>query len=339
MTNKEDVFVNEKIWRNMNPQQLEDFTLRIFEYYRETGFPYYPTNMESRQKDFDKFMAYDRSTLFDEDVVKQSMHALGLAWSYFPNSFDVRCGDMMTPFEAFMDDEIFMKVIQKRLKMGTYMSDSGIRKMLKIYTGVQAVSNFRPTAAAAIYDVFGYAKEDFSVWDMSGGWGGRLLGAIASGVKHYYATEPSENAFNGLHNLAEDFAGDMDYVIFKCGSESWQPEKNMFDLCFTSPPYFDLEKYSDEDSQSYKKFPEKDKWINEFLLETFKNCYRGLKPDGAMLINIADIKGNELEGDMIVVANSVGFKLRRKFYYALSNVNLKNKEKKFKYEPIYLFTK
>ena len=328
--------INEVYWRNMSPDEQEDFVVLIFQYYRIYGFPYYPTDMESREKDFNKLMKYDRTTVFENDVVKQTMHGLGLAWSYFPESFNVRCGNKMTPYEAFMDDEVFMKVIRKRLKMGTYISDSGIRKMLKIYTGVQGVSNFRPTAAAAIYDRF--AKNGV-VWDMSGGWGGRLLGAIASGVKAYYATEPNKHAFDGLHDLADDFAGDMDYQIFKCGSEAWQPEKNMFDLCFTSPPYFDLEKYSDEPTQSYKMFPDKDAWISGFLMKTFENCYRGLKDDGVMLINIADIKGNELEADMVLAAYGVGFKLRKKFYYALSNVNLRDKGKKFKYEPIYLFTK
>lgn len=336
MINKEDVFVNEAHWRNMCANDLEYFIYLIFNYYRQEGFPYYSTDMEYRQKEFNKLVKYDRTNLFQDDVVKQTMHGLGLAWSYFPHAFDVKCGDKTTPYEAFMNDDIFLKVIRKRLKMGTYMSDSGIRKMLKIFSGVQGVSNFRPTAAAAIYDTF--AKNGV-VWDMSGGWGGRLLGAITSGVKEYFATEPSELTFNGLHDLAEDFAGDMNYTIFKCGSESWLPEKNMFDLCFTSPPYFDLEKYADEPSQSYIKYNTKDNWIEGYLAETFKNCYYGLKSDGLMLINIANIKGKELEKDMIKTAEKVGFKLVKKFFLALSNVNLKNKEKKFKYEPIYLFTK
>ena len=188
MIKKEDIFVNEKHWRGMDYYDLYNFSVKIFDYYRENGFPYYPTDMESRQKDFDKLVKYDRSKLFENDVVKQTMHGLGLAWSYFPNSFNVKCDNKMTPYEAFMDDEIFMKVILKRLKIGTYISDSGIRKMLKIYTGVQGVSNFRPTAAAALYDTF---AKDGVVWDMSGGWGGRFLGAIASSVKVYIATEPS----------------------------------------------------------------------------------------------------------------------------------------------------
>ena len=336
MIKKEQIFVNERHWRGMNEVELNDFVFKIFDYYRETGFPYYPTDMESRQRDFNKLMAYDRSRLFEDDIVKQSMHALGLAWSYFPNSFNVRCGNKMTPLEAFEDDDIFLAVIKKRLKMGTYISDSGIRKMLKIYTGVQAVSNFRPTAAAAIYDTF--AKNGV-VWDMSGGWGGRLLGAIASGVKMYMATEPSTLAYDGLIEIAKDFAGDMKYNIACCGSEEYLPDAQSVDFCFTSPPYFDLEKYSDEDTQSYIKCPTKDAWLEYYLEETFLNCHYCLKPDGVMAINIADIKGNELEADMVKVAEEVGFKLRKRFYYALSNVNLRDKGKKFKYEPIYLFTK
>lgn len=334
---QEDVFLNEAYWRNMTPIELENFAFEIFTYYRENGFPYYPTDMETRQKDFKKLMLYDRSSLFENDVVKQTMHGLGLAWSYFPHSFDVKCGNKLTPYEAFNNDLIFMKVIRKRLQMGTYISDSGIRKMLKIYTGVQGVSNFRPTAAAVIYDTF--AKNGV-VWDMSAGWGGRMLGAIASGVKMYIGTEPSTLTSTGLYELAKDFAPkNMGWELLRNGSEEYLPDRKSLDLCFTSPPYFDLEKYSDEDTQSYVKYNNKEIWIEGFLRKTFENCRYGLKDDGLMLINIADIKGNELEIDMVNVAEQVGFKLVKKLQLALSNVNLRDKGRKFKYEPIYLFIK
>jgi len=338
MINK-GVSINEKYWRSMNAKELENFAQEIFQYYRENGFPYYPTDIETRQKEFNKLKVFDRSTLFEKNIIKQTMHGLGLAWSYFPHAFNVKSNDKMTPYEAFMNDEIFINVIRKRLKMGTFISDSGILKMLKIFTGVQGVSNFRPTAAAAIYDTF--AKNGV-VWDMSGGWGGRLLGAIISSVKFYIATEPSKLTFNGLHDMAEDFAGDMEYEIFKAGSEIYQPEKGMLDLCFTSPPYFDLEKYSNEPSQSYIKFNTKDAWVDGFLRPTFKNCHYGLKSDGCMLINIANIKSKHninLEQETVRVAEEVGFRLVKKLHLALSNINLRDKEKKFKYEPIYLFIK
>jgi hypothetical protein len=112
MVSKEEIFVNERHWREMTESQLEDFARLIFDYYRQEGFPYYPTDMETRQKDFKKLMSYDRSTLFEDDVIKQSMHALGLAWSYFPHAFNVRSNNKMTPYEAFVDDETFKKVIR-----------------------------------------------------------------------------------------------------------------------------------------------------------------------------------------------------------------------------------
>jgi len=338
--------INEAYWRNMSPDELENFAKEIFSFYRENGFPYYPTDKYSRDVEFLKLKKFDYNNIYgkpyerDDYMIRQSMHGLGLAWSYFPHSFNVRCNDKMTPYEAFMDDKIFMKVIRKRLKMGTYISDSGIRKMLKIYTGVQGVSNFRPTAAAYLYNRF--AKGGV-VWDMSGGWGGRLLGAIISGVDTYIATEPSRKTFEGLIDIAEDYGRGINTEIECCGSEDYLADANTLDFCFTSPPYFDLEKYSDESTQSYNKFKTKEEWVEGFLRPTFKNCYYGLKPNKLMLINIADVKGKNninLEEETVRVAKECGFKKHEtQFRLSLSNINLRNKEKKFKFEPIFIFEK
>jgi hypothetical protein len=339
MISSEEIFVNENHWKNMSIDELEVFTEKIFNYYRERGFPYYPTDDISRNNEFEKLISYKRNNLFSNDIIGQSMHGLSLAWSYFPNAFNVKSNNKLTPYEAFMNDVVFMNVIRKRLKIGTYISDSGIRKMLKIYSGVQGVSNFRPTAAACIYDIF--AKNGV-VWDMSGGWGGRLLGAIASGVKEYIATEPSYETFRGLCELARDYGMGIHWQIKQCGSETYKPDYKSLDLCFTSPPYFDLEKYANESSQSYLKFNTKEAWVEGFLRQTFQNCYYGLKDDGSMLINIADMKGKNninLEYETIRVAKECGFNLVKKLYLSLSNVNLRNKENKFKYEPIYIFIK
>ena len=339
MKKKEGIHINESYWRNMTPVELENFAEIIFIHYRENGFPYYSTDIETRKKDFETLMKYNFRTLFAGNAIMQSMHGLGLAWSYFPHSFNVKSNDKMTPYEAFMNDEIFMKVIRKRLQMGTYISDSGIRKMLKIYTGVQGVSNFRPTAAACIYNRFARGG---TVWDMSGGWGGRLLGAITGGVDTYITTEPSIQTHTGLCELAEDFSGEMKYEINCCGSENYRPKSNSLDLCFTSPPYFDLEKYADEPTQSYIKFNTKEAWIEGFLRPTFRNCHQGLKKDGYMLINIADVKGKHninLQQETVNVALDAGFLLVDEYKLALSNVNLRKKGVKFKYEPIYVFKK
>lgn len=254
MIEKEDIFVNEKYWRSMNEDELNEFINKIFNYYRENGFPYHSTDIEYRKKEFEKLKKFDYRTVIKDNIVGQTMHGLGLAWSYFPHAYEVRSANFISPLEAFNNDDMFKAIIRRRLKMGTYISDSGILKMIRIYSGVQGVSNFRPTAAAAIYDK--YAKNG-SVWDMSGGWGGRMLGAICASVNEYVCNEPSIKTFNGLCDLANDFSGDMKYHIDISGSEEFIPPKSYFDLCFTSPPYFDLEKYSEDNGQSYIKFKTK----------------------------------------------------------------------------------
>jgi hypothetical protein len=270
----EDIKQNKSYWAGMPDIELDEYKKLIFDYYRQEGFPYYPTDEKYRLKEFKKLLNYDYSNIIEDGVVKQTMHGLGLAWSYFPHSFDIKCNNKMTPLEVFNNDDHFLKVIEKRLKMGTFITDAGIRKMLKMYTGTQAVSNFRPTAAAAIYDKY---APNGNVWDMSGGWGGRMLGAMMSSVKHYIATEPSTEAHKGLCEMEMDYRrlmGDdeMKFHLVKQGSEEFLTPKGYLDLCFTSPPYFDLEKYSDEDTQSYVKYDNRHAWINGFLRDTFYNC-------------------------------------------------------------------
>ena len=136
-------------------------------------------------------------------------------------------------------------------------------------TGSQGVSNFRPTAAHAIYNRF--LPDGGTTWDMSGGYGGRLLGAIKSQI-NYIATEPATNTVEGLKEIINDwgtistlFRNELHLEIVQKGSEDFLPDKESLDLCFTSPPYFDTEKYSNEDTQSYIKFPTSRDWINGFL--------------------------------------------------------------------------
>lgn len=260
------------------------------------------------------------------------MHGLALAWSYHPHHYEIPCNDMMTVMDAFNDDDIFRRVIKKRMRLGDNMSDNGIRKMLKIYSGVQCVSNFRPTAAAAIYEQF--SPQGGFVYDMSSGFGGRLLGAHISGRK-YIGVEPSIKTFNGLNEMIDDF--DMDATILKQGSEYPIPlDHGTIDLCFTSPPYFDCEKYSDEPTQSYIKYPTAHSWVNGFLRDTVTECHRVLKSESNLLLNIQNVKTYpKLVDDVIEMVSGCGFKYVNSWSLQLSNLTGSG----FKGEPILIFKK
>ena len=200
-------------------------------------------------------------------------------------------------------------------------------------TNSQAVSNFRPSAAKLIYEKFGGDV----IWDMSCGWGGRLIGFLASSRPKYIGTEPSSNTFEGLQKIKKDFYYLTKSVeLHKLGSEVFEPKRESLDLCFTSPPYFDTEKYSDEETQSYKKYPNKDKWVNGFLQKTIENCYNGLKGNKYMLINIANTpKYKFIEEETVKISNDLGFKQEETIQLTLSSVMGAG----YKYEPIFVFKK
>jgi SAM-dependent methyltransferase len=311
------------------------FKQEIFNHYRNTGFPYFSTDYEWRKKELNKFLKFDDSDIIKNDEITQTMHGLAFCWSYMPHAYNVACNGFNTPLWAFSNDDIFKKVIDKRIKMGDNISDNGIRKMLKIYSGVQCVSNFRPTSASAIYNLFGKNKV---VWDMSCGYGGRLLGAYKAGVKKYIGTEPCTETFNGLNNIINDFMTNSltEFELHKLGSEDFIPNEEI-DLCFTSPPYFNTEKYSDEDTQSWKKYETKELWLNDFLGKTLENCYQCLKKDGFLIINIANVKSyKNIEEDFVNIAKLKGFKLINIMKYNLSSLSHNDK---FKFEPVFIMKK
>jgi tRNA1(Val) A37 N6-methylase TrmN6 len=229
-------------------------------------------------------------------------------------------------------------------KHSSNMSVAMMRKALRAFNGVQAVSNFRPTAAGALYQRFAkmLGKDSIATWDMSGGFGGRLLGAIMSGTVHtYIANEPSTKTFVGLQQMTQDFAKweyQTNTLIVRLGSEAWFPNAQL-DLVMTSPPYFNTERYSDEPSQSYLKFPTYAEWIEGFFRQSINNAHQALSPKGLLAINVANVATAKiLEDDALKIMQNEGFELVETLKLKLSGRPNKQGQL-FKYEPIFVMKK
>ena len=338
----------DRVVNNIDTVDIEYGVEVIFKYYRRHGFPHYKIREDEKHKHMKKLQKFDVSNILDGKQIIQTMHALRLAWSYFPFFWEIKCGNSMnSPMETFNDDRKFKSTIKKcwnwQMKHWSGEGDNArykfhenrLRQSLKIYTGTQSVSNFRPTAAKLIYEKYGGGGV---IRDMSSGWGGRLLGFLASSNTTYYiGTEPATRTYEGLIKMKKEFSYINKKVdIYKQGSEDFIPEKESIDLCFTSPPYFDTEKYSDEPTQSYIKFPTEDKWMNIFMRKTMENCYYGLKKNGYMLINIANTSKHKfIEKGTVKVAEETGFTHDDTLQLTLSSVMGSG----YKFEPIFVFKK
>lgn len=191
----------------------------------------------------------------------------------------------------------------------------------------QVATNFAPLTARWIYEK--YLKDlspqlKYKVYDSSAGWGGRLLGSLCSNYPIHYIGQDVNNSNKGCYETLGDFYnkhadGNNTFEIQYKGSEVigddvdfMSKHKEDVDLCFTSPPYFNREIYSEDKEQSAIKFNQYEDWLDGFLMPTLKTMYELLKPNRFCLINISDIKVGEksfhpLEQDTISLAIKNGF--------------------------------
>lgn len=315
---------------------------------RYDGFPVYSLTLEEKWNEMRLLLTYDRTRLITNDVVGQTMHGLALAWHYFPHAWSVQCSGRLSPLDTFADDERLQSALNRREKYGSLKSPSDLRKALRTVSSTQAVSNFRPSAAAALYDR--YLPEGYGVtWDMSSGYGGRLLGAIASSrVKKYIGTDPATLTFEGLTAMATELPtmaaqlGNEPTAIelHKIGSENFVPDRGSVQLAFTSPPYYNAEHYSSEASQSFIKFNTREEWLDEFLGATLSNAYLGLAASGNLVVNIANIESYpNLTEDFLWLTRRCGFRHIETLQLALSRMPGTRTGSAYKYEPVFVLRK
>ena len=325
----------------LSPEQEQEVLLNILSRWRERGFPYYSTDFSKREQEWEKFLRSPRN-IIDGDIIRQTMAGLALAWSYFPHAWEVRVRKSRTPMDIWNSDELMLHAIKRRLErsnirisVNTDLTPARLRKAFGSVSRVQRVSNFRPTAARALYDRYA----DGAVWDLSCGYGGRLLGAIASPkVTTYFGTDPATLTFAGLCALRDDFAHKTaTEVVLHCqGSEDFVPEPDSLSFAFTSPPYFSTEQYSYEDTQSFVRFPEREDWNEGFLRASVRNAYTGLRHGAHLALNVANTREHPtLESDTVRIATEEGFVLTETLRLALSAVTSGG----FKYEPTFVFVK
>jgi hypothetical protein len=223
-----------------------------------------------------------------------------------------------------------------------------LRTALELVTG-ENVTNFKAQHARSIVEHLCPVMWG-RVYDYSMGFGGRLLGVSASNMNYtYIGTDPNTETFAYLEYLNELLGGPgKDNELYCSTSQDYQCED--IDLAFSSPPYFNLEKYSDEPTQCMVEFDNLDQWFEGYAVPTItmQNIYNGLNSDGIFATNIADYKTYGQKEPILVVdrwietAEKIGFKHTNTIKMLLSTrpgVGNDRKEGRQKWEGVYVFDK
>ncbi len=320
----------------------------IFRYYRHHGYPHSELNKSQLIREMEK-LCVTKDPELPHNHLQSNTVGLLLANYFHPHMVKVRCLEgYMSPYNLYRNDEKFRDAIRRQLELGKKANASGIRRILRTRDGVRSVVNFKPAIAKFIYDR--YCPKNGRVLDPCAGYGGRLAGCIASNRNiHYHGIDPDGNTAVGNMKMASFFReirdiersfdfefkfdlGCAEYVMHYLGQDS-------FDLIFTSPPYFDVEKYSSSPDQSYKKFDTYNTWCQGFLKQIIKNSARICKADGHVILNVKNYKDMKIADDAIMFASHVGLKLKETYHMRLANLeyNRREDELKFHTEPIYVF--
>jgi DNA modification methylase len=161
-----------------------------------------------------------------------------------------------------------------------------------------------------------YSRSNSVIVDFSAGYGGRLLGALALD-RQYVGIEVNKSQILGYRRMRRAIMA----AGFELPDSSFfrgRAERNLFkiptrsaDLVYSSPPFFNWERYSTSNDQSYKRYDNYDRWRSEFLAPVIKQSVRILSAKGYLILNVTG--GNRLPTpyDVQSVARRLGFTLVR----------------------------
>lgn len=145
------------------------------------------------------------------------------------------------------------------------------------------------------------------VLDPCAGWGGRMLGAVSYGAK-YIAFEPNTKTYENLLKIAS-FCNFEKNVQLICDDVRNYGKYDLpkVDMVLTSPPYFDLEVYTHEDTQSVINCQTYQNWAENFLKSVIKMGLDQLNDDGVSCWNVGKVRNNDMNKDVLNYHTMFGY--------------------------------
>lgn len=220
-----------------------------------------------------------------------------------------RAGKFQSAFDYWNKNKNKIKSTFKKLKS----SDEFLEECREhVYKNCKEVTLFSPTVSAFIYD--NLLQLAGNVYDMFGGWGDRMIGALCSDkVLTYKCSDLNAKLIASYNNIIKYNPGKLSYVIGDALAIIKLEPSEKYDLIFTSPPYFDYEDYGVELPRSYSV------WLSDFIEPLFEQAKRILKPGAHIAIHISNIKGYNLYDDFKKIMDS---KFRFMFNYMIKSKSL-----------------
>ena len=275
--------------------KVDDVADAAFYNLRESGFPYPKLPL------YRCMLEINRLSVMGAQELQHTHCAYRVADTYHPHRYEAHGDGLLSPIKAFNDDRRLRLAIlfdlsgksPDSITPDTFPNDCDFNRSfatINFIRATQAAYNFRPGFACYIYRK--YCKPGYTVLDTSTGYGGRLVGFMASGIAgQYIGIDPNTKTHASNQRMASDLGFTKRVRLFcKPAEEVDARTLPPCDFAFTSPPYFCKEHYSDEPTQSYIRYKTGDEWRRGFLIPMLRLQFTVLKPGAFSVINIADVK-------------------------------------------------
>lgn len=233
--------------------------------------------------------------------------------------------------QAWQDPVIMDQVRLWGLQGMSQLWLSWIRRAVFMAAGLPNSSFYRPHFAKQIIEITGLNQG--TLFDPCAGWGGRMLGTLAAGWR-YRACEPNPTTHANLDRMLTWLKGmhptQLDAEISPGPAETFDISSVApVDVVLTSPPYFDLERYSQDPDQSYNQHSTYAQWQDQWFVPLVHRCLDNLKPDGISAWNVMNFRRHDLVQALMDAHTSRGWQLVDTvgFKSPLANLRrLKNKD-------------
>jgi hypothetical protein len=209
-----------------------------------------------------------------------------LALDYFFLDYRIRTDTKkgISFYDALHDKEINAQLLElikrwKKKDIDEYETDIKLLRakyqVFQLYYGT--INQFRPAFAKWMYCLL---KPKTGILDFSAGWGGRCLAAMALGIP-YIGIDANVGLRVPYERMIRAYQPDADVTMVFKPSETVDFSKFKYDLIFTSPPYFMIEKY-----ENMPAYAGNVGFINEFFRPVIQNVWKYLEPGGKMALNM-----------------------------------------------------
>jgi hypothetical protein len=300
-------------WQRLPSVRRESLSRLAFRYWRQRGFPHYELNESEIAREVECLVAQPTLTAFRPNGALGSVLGLRVASFFHPHMWSVRVSRYRSPMDVFVDDDLLLAALKRAWKVWPDRfgaNASCLRRMLKTFPGTASVSNFRPTLARAV--AARYSPAGGTIVDFSAGYGGRLLGCLTVD-RHYIGIEPSGHQVKGLRRTIQvlgraGVVAGTAVVHHGCAEDILGTSMSAdAQLVFSSPPYYDWERYSIHHTQSYVRYRTYDRWLRGFLVPVIDQSYRMLDRAGRLVLNVSNGHRLPSANDVERIAARAGF--------------------------------